>query len=86
MLAEWRQTVVSIDNRGYVMFLVLAVSYFSLCRGSMLWAYARGQVHLEFFCRTRKRINIFYKDMLVALARKATATAVQVIVLGPTFD
>ena len=54
MLAQGRQAVVSMEDGGYVMWLLgLVVSSFLLCRVSELWAYANGQAHAE-FALTRK--------------------------------
>jgi len=85
MLAEGRQTVVSMADGGYVMWLGLAVSYFLLCRASELWAYANGQVHPE-FCLTRKCISFFHKGVQVAFENRAIATAVQVKFLASKCD
>ena len=86
MLAEGRQTVVSIEDGGYVMCLPLAVSYVLLCRVSELWAYRNEQVHPE-FVQTRKHISVSYEGMQVAFENhRSIATAVQVKCLASKCD
>ena len=51
-LAQERRAVTSMVEWGKVLWLGLALSYFSLCRASEMWEYANGKIDLD-FCLTR---------------------------------
>ena len=55
------------------MRLGLAMSYFLLCRASELWAYANGQVHLE-FCLTRNCFVFGHGGIQVAFENRSAAS------------
>ena len=61
----------------------LAMSYFLLCRASELWAYANGQVHLE-FCLTRNCFVFCHEGIQVAFENRSAASTVQVSCLAST--
>ena len=65
------------------MRLGLAMSYFLLCRASELWAYANGQVHLE-FCLTRNCFVFCHEGIQVAFENRSAASTVQVSCLAST--
>ena len=73
MLSQGRRVVASMVDGEDVMWLGLAMSYFLLCRASELWAYANGQVHLE-FCLTRNCFVFGHGGIQVAFENRSAAS------------
>ena len=76
LLAQGRQVVTSMVKGGKVMWLGLALSYFSSCRASELSAYANGKVHPE-FCLTRNCLTLFRGGAQVTVENRSIADSVK---------
>ena len=85
LLSQDREALASMEDGGRVMWLGLAVSYFSLCRASELRAYADGKVHPEFRL-TRECLMLSREGVQFELGNRSTATVVQMRFVASKFD
>ena len=85
ILAHGYLTVTSFQERGDVMWLGLALSYFLLCRASELFAYAIGLVHPD-FCLTRDCLTFFRGDLQVNIEDRTRANSVKVLFVASKTD
>ena len=85
ILARGYLTVTSSQKGGGVMWLGLALSYFSLCRASELIAYANGLVHPD-FCFTRDYLTFFREDVQVNIEDRARADSAMVLFVASETD
>ena len=75
--AQGRQVVTRVVDGRNAMWLELALSYFMLCRASVLWTYAYAKVNPE-FCLTRNRLSFLQPGVQVAFESTLIADSVQV--------
>ena len=85
ILAHEYLTVTSSQERGDVMWLGLALSYFLLCRASKLFACANGLVHRD-FCLTRDCLTFFRGDVQGNIEDRARADSVKVLLMASKTD